>query len=122
MAREITQRTLRNDSGEIMRGLDRGESYVVTRNGVPVGELTPIRRRTFVSAEALRKVLDGASARAYGRIYAAIAAGGRKARGRRVVDLLIAATAAAETLPLYTRNPDDFKGLKGIVTVVPVAR
>jgi prevent-host-death family protein len=59
MAREITQRTLRNDSGEIMRGLDRGESYVVTRNGVPVGELTPIRRRTFVSAEALRKVLAG---------------------------------------------------------------
>ncbi len=60
MAREITQRTLRNDSGEIMRGLDRGESYVVTRNGVPVGELTPMRRRTFVSAEALRKVLAGA--------------------------------------------------------------
>ncbi len=60
MAREITQRMLRNDSGEIMRGLDRGESYVVTRNGVPVGELTPIRRRTFVSAEALRKVLAGA--------------------------------------------------------------
>ena len=60
MAREITQRTLRNDSGEIMRGLDRGESYVVTRNGVPVGELTPIRRRRFVSAEALRKVLAGA--------------------------------------------------------------
>jgi prevent-host-death family protein len=60
VAREITQRTLRNDSGEIMRGLDRGESYVVTRNGVPVGELTPIRRRTFVSAEALRKVLAGA--------------------------------------------------------------
>ena len=65
---------------------------------------------------------DGASARAYGRIYAAIVAGGRKARGRRVVDLLIAATAAAETLPLYTRNPDDFKGLKGVVMVVPVAR
>jgi len=65
---------------------------------------------------------DGASARAYGRIYAAIKAGGRKARGRRVIDLLIAATAAAETLPLYTRNPDDFKGLKGVVMVVPVAR
>jgi prevent-host-death family protein len=59
VAREITQRTLRNDSGEIMRGLDRGESYIVTRNGVPVGELTPIRRRRFVSAEAFRKVLAG---------------------------------------------------------------
>jgi prevent-host-death family protein len=50
MAREITQRQLRNESGEIMRELDRGESFVVTRNGVPVGELTPVRRRRFVSA------------------------------------------------------------------------
>ena len=60
VAREITQRTLRNESGEIMRGLDRGESFVVTRNGVPVGELTPMRRRRFVSAEAVRSVLAGA--------------------------------------------------------------
>ena len=60
MAREITQRTLRNESGEIMRGLDRGESFVVTRNGVPVGELTPMRRRRFVSAEAVLSVLAGA--------------------------------------------------------------
>jgi len=51
VAREITQRQLRNDSGDIMRGLDRGESYVVTRNGVPVGELRPIRRSRFVSAD-----------------------------------------------------------------------
>ena len=52
MAREITQRELRNDSGEIMRALDRGETFVVTRNGVPVGELTPFRRARFVSATA----------------------------------------------------------------------
>jgi antitoxin (DNA-binding transcriptional repressor) of toxin-antitoxin stability system len=51
MARRITQRELRNGSGEIMRGLDRGESFVVTRNGVEVGELTPPRRRQFVPAE-----------------------------------------------------------------------
>jgi prevent-host-death family protein len=51
MAREITQRQLRNESGEIMRALDRGESFVVTRNGVPVGELLPLRRRHFVPAE-----------------------------------------------------------------------
>lgn len=50
--REVTQRELRNESGEIMRGLDRGDSYVVTRNGVPVGELTPLRRHRFVAAEA----------------------------------------------------------------------
>ena len=52
MAREVTQRELRNGSGEIMRALDRGESFVVTRNGVAVGELVPLRRRQFVGAEA----------------------------------------------------------------------
>ncbi len=48
----ITQRELRNDSGEIMRRLDQGEAFTVTRNGTPVGELIPLRRRQFVSAEA----------------------------------------------------------------------
>jgi prevent-host-death family protein len=57
----ITQRTLRNDSGEIMRGLDRGESYIVTRNGVPVGELVPVRRREAVAADLLLAALAGAS-------------------------------------------------------------
>jgi prevent-host-death family protein len=52
MAREITQRELRNESGEIMRELDRGQTFVVTRNGVPVGELVPLRRHRFVSADA----------------------------------------------------------------------
>jgi predicted nucleic acid-binding protein len=67
---------------------------------------------------------DGSAARAYGRICAAIAAGGRKARGRRAVDLFIAATALAEKLPLYTRNPDDFRGMGQLldVHVVDAAR
>ena len=52
MGREITQRELRNQSGEIMRELDGGESFVVTRNGIPVGELVPMRRHRFVAAEA----------------------------------------------------------------------
>lgn len=60
MAKVITQRTLRNDSGKIMRGLDRGESYIVTRDGVPVGELVPVRRRMFVPAPALLSALAGA--------------------------------------------------------------
>lgn len=51
MEREISQRELENQSAEIMRALDRGESFVATRDGVPVGELTPIRRRRFVNAE-----------------------------------------------------------------------
>ena len=48
MATEITQRQLRNESGDIMRRVDEGETFVVTRNGVPVAELSPIRRRRFV--------------------------------------------------------------------------
>jgi prevent-host-death family protein len=52
MATEITQRELRNNSGEIMRQLDRGHSFVVTRNGVPVGELSPLRRDRFIGAAA----------------------------------------------------------------------
>jgi len=50
MARQVTQRQLRNESGKIMRALDRGETFVVTRNGVPVGELQPLKRQ-FVPAE-----------------------------------------------------------------------
>lgn len=52
MTRTISQRELRNDSGAIMRALDRGEDFIVTRNGVPVGELRPARRR-FVSRDLL---------------------------------------------------------------------
>jgi predicted nucleic acid-binding protein len=60
---------------------------------------------------------DDASARAYGSIYARVVSTGRKARGRRAVDLLIAATAMSAGLPLLTRNPDDFDGLDGLVDV-----
>ena len=52
MAEQISQRELRNDSGRIMRGLDEGQSYIVSRNGTPVGELRPLRRHRFVSAHA----------------------------------------------------------------------
>ena len=62
VARKITQRELRNESGEIMRALDRGETFVVTRNGVPVGELTPLGKRQFVAAEAALAIFAGAPA------------------------------------------------------------
>jgi predicted nucleic acid-binding protein len=62
---------------------------------------------------------DG-EARAYGRIYAAEIASGRKARGARALDLLIAATACSAGLPIYTRNPEDFQSLLGLVDVVAV--
>ena len=51
---------------------------------------------------------DAAAARAYGRIYAATRARRRKPRGARAVDLMIAAVALANDLPLFTCNPDDF--------------
>lgn len=51
-ARIITQRELRNQSGEVMRALDAGETILVTRNGVAVAELTPLRRRRFVNRNA----------------------------------------------------------------------
>jgi prevent-host-death family protein len=50
-SREITQRELRNDSATIMRGVERGESFIITRNGTPIGRLIPLRRRTFVPRE-----------------------------------------------------------------------
>ncbi len=64
--------------------------------------------------------MDAEVARAYGRVYAAVAASGRKARGRRAVDLVIAATAVAAGLPLYTRNPDDFVGMSDLLEIVSV--
>ena len=62
---------------------------------------------------------DGDCARAYGRIYAAVLAAGRQPR-RRAADLLIAATALAAGIPLYTRNADDFHGLEDLLTIVAV--
>ena len=219
--KDITQRKLRRSSGDIMRQLDQGESFVVTRNGIPVGELSPLRRHRFISAEAAVAAFQGAPRggvrpvpsrsrsgrqpgdraswlrllarrrgsidtsvvidldhidaeqlpmelaisaltmaelaagphatadvgerarrqdrlqraeasfdrlgllragrrRAYGRVDAAIIATGRKACGPRAFDLLIAATAAAANLPLYTRNIDDFRGLERLLTIVGV--
>jgi predicted nucleic acid-binding protein len=57
---------------------------------------------------------DAAAARAYGRIYAATRARRRKPRGARAVDLMIAAVALANDLPLFTCNPDDFEHLEEV--------
>jgi len=80
------------------------------------------RQDRLQRAEATFEPLPGDAdvARAYGRVYAAVAASGRKARRRRAVDLLIAATAVAASLPLYTRNPDDFAGLSDLLEIVSV--
>ena len=67
MAEAITQRELRNDSGEIMRRLDQGEAFIVTRNGVPVGELLPLRRRRFVARDIVMNAFTPAPAIDAGR-------------------------------------------------------
>lgn len=59
MSRFISQRELRNDSGEIMRALDAGTSFVVTRNGVPVAELRPLQRRRFIASGTLVDAFRG---------------------------------------------------------------
>src|SRR5207248_10813395 len=103
-------------------------------SAVPMAELAAAPHATTDPAERARRQdrlqraeatfeplpVDAAVARAYGRVYAAVGAAGRKARGRRAVDLFIAATAVAAGLPLYTRNPDDFAGLSDVIEIISV--
>lgn len=70
MRRSITQRELRNDSGEVMRALDRGEHLVVTRNGVPVGELSPVAPGPFVERDAVLRAFMNAPIVDQGRFRA----------------------------------------------------
>jgi predicted nucleic acid-binding protein len=62
---------------------------------------------------------DAIAARSYGQVVAAVTGMGRSPR-RQIADLLIAATAHANGLALYTRNPDDFAGLGDLIDVVAI--
>jgi predicted nucleic acid-binding protein len=62
---------------------------------------------------------DAEAARAYGRMFAAARTAGQTSRAR-LADLLSASTAAANSLPLYTRNPSDFDALKSIIKLVRI--
>lgn len=62
---------------------------------------------------------DAEAARAYGRVDAAMRSHGRSGRAR-LADLLIAATAAANGLPIYTRNPADFEPVQDLVKIIAV--
>lgn len=64
---------------------------------------------------------DAEAARIFGRVAAVVVAAGRKPRSR-IADMMIAATAIAEGLPLFTANPDDFTGIDTIMQVIPVTR
>lgn len=80
------------------------------------------RQRHLRDVERQTRALafDRDCARAFGQVYAVVERAGRKPRGPRVVDLMIAATALAHDLPIYTRNAKDLRGLEGLVEIVEI--
>lgn len=89
--------------------------------GVMVAKSAPVRaerlrRLTILQRRFEALPLDEEVAASYGRLAAAVVEAGRQPR-RRVMDLLIAATAHAHQAVLYTRNPDDFVGLEELVEI-----
>lgn len=72
MKRKLTQRELRSNSGEVMRALDDGEDFIVTRNGRPVGELRPYKRRQLVPTKRLIAAFEGAPSIDYEELRADI--------------------------------------------------
>jgi predicted nucleic acid-binding protein len=76
-------------------------------------------RLQWVEATFAPLSFDAAAARAFGTIWAAVRASGRRPRGR-VVDLQIAAIAVSNALTIVTRNADDFAGLERVVRVLAV--
>lgn len=66
--RQISQRELRNESGQIMRALEAGESFIVTRGGVPVGELVPLRRRRNARLATILEIFRSAPRVDYHRL------------------------------------------------------
>ena len=101
----------------------------VTLGELSVGPLVtddPVERATrqarLQETESTLRALpfDEAAARAFGRMGAALHRAGRKTRAR-AFDVLIAAVASSQRLPLYTSNPKDFEGLPDLEVVsVPV--
>lgn len=92
--------------------------------GVLVAQTPQIRAERLRRLSVLQRhfdalPVDDAVAVSYGRLAAAAVELGRQPR-RRVMDLLIAATAHAHNARLYTRNPTDFAGLDEHITVVEV--
>ena len=92
--------------------------------GPHVAKTGPERARLQSRLQQIEATLDPipfdeTAARSYGQVIAAVVETGRSHR-RRIADLLIAATAHANGLALYTRNPDDFTGLEELIEVITV--
>ena len=75
-----------------------------------------------MESKVLTLPFDSVCARAFGRVFAAVAAIGRKPRGPRSIDLMIAATALAHQLPLYTLNAADLRGLGELIEIVDLGQ
>jgi predicted nucleic acid-binding protein len=99
-------------------------------SAITLAELSvgPLVARTDVERRSRQAVLqqveadfnplpfDDAAARAFGSVAASLRARGRKPAAR-AYDALIAATALAHDLPLYTNNPSDFEGIDELTIV-----
>ncbi len=87
---------------------------LVTKNAAVRAER--LRRLSVIQRHFVALPVDDAVSVSYGQLAAAVVEAGRQPR-RRVMDLLIAATAHAHQACLYTRNPDDFAGLEDLVDI-----
>ena len=94
-------------------------SFGLTVAGTPLE--VAVRAQRYANMKAWIKALpfDAVAADRYGELCALLVGIGRSLRPRRL-DLMIAATAVVHRLSLYTSNPDDFRGLESVLTVVPV--
>ena len=68
VVREVSERELRDQSGEIIRQLHQGQTFVVTCHGAPIGALTPFPQRRFVRAEAVLAVFRNAPGVVFGAV------------------------------------------------------
>lgn len=112
------------DLGRIPLGIALSSLTLAELAGGPVAVSDPVvrirREERLRKAESCCEALafDQDCARAFSQGYGAVLTAGRKPRGPRVLDLLIAATALAHGLPLYTLNADDLRGLEGLIEIV----
>ena len=74
-SRIITQLELRNDSAAVLREVEAGRTLIVSRNGTPIGELRPIKRRRFVPRAAIAEAAARAARLDNTRLRAALDAG-----------------------------------------------
>lgn len=100
--------------GELSRG-----PYATDDPGKRARRIAVLQHTEATFGDALP--YDSEAARLFGLICASVYAIGRQPR-RRTADLMIAATAARNGLPLYTTNPKDFDGIESHVTIIPVTR